>query len=156
MCRLAEMLTESKGRDTLTLRSVERQVSLFFMACVLLIYNVGSQVEFRQAETAQIGFQLLLGQVGEVVAVRGCAAEKEGAGDDIVNLTGFRAQGAVQGKAEELALFVADEGDRLLKGIDCLDIPSDNLLHRFQPGFDLRSDGFFQGPDDDDFHKMPP
>ena len=63
-------------------------------------------------------------------AVRRCGAKKEVPGDDVVDLAGVRgAEGPVEGKVQELSLLVADEGHRLLEGIDRLDGATDGTLH---------------------------
>ena len=57
-------------------------------------------------------------------------AEEEVPGDDVVDLAGVHgAESPVEWKAQELALFVADEGHRLLEGIDRLDGAADDTLH---------------------------
>ena len=62
--------------------------------------------------------------------VRRRGAEEKIPGNDFVDLAGIRgAESPVEWKAQELALFVADEGYRLLEGIDRLDGATDNALH---------------------------
>lgn len=43
-------------------------------------------------------------------------AEEEGAGDDIVDVSIFIAEGTVEREAKELAFFIADESNGILKG----------------------------------------
>ena len=62
--------------------------------------------------------------------VRRCGAEEEVPGDDVVDLAGVRgAEGPVEREPQELSLLVADEGHRLLKGVDRLDGAADSVLH---------------------------
>lgn len=62
--------------------------------------------------------------------VRRRGAEEKIPGNDFVDLAGIRgAESPVEWKAQELALFVADEGHRLLEGIDRLNGAADDALH---------------------------
>ena len=65
-----------------------------------------------------------------MLTVRRRGAEKEVTGDDVVDLAGIReAEGPVEGERQELPLLMADEGHRLLKGVDRLDGAADSVLH---------------------------
>ena len=84
----------------------------------------------RGAEDLGIPLQLVICEALEVLTVRRCGAEEEVPGDDVVDPAGVRrAEGPVEGKVQELSLLVADEGHRLLEGIDRLDVAADNALH---------------------------
>lgn len=93
-----------------------------------------------------------IGEGGEVFGVGGSGAEEEGAGDDVVDVAGVVAEGAVERETAELAFFVTDEGDGLFKGEEGLDVAVHNLLHGLQGGVDFFDNGFFHRFNDENFH----
>lgn len=65
-----------------------------------------------------------------MLTVRRRGAEKEGPGNDVVDLAGVRgAEGSVEREVQELSLLVADKGHRFLEGIDRLDGATGGALH---------------------------
>ena len=54
--------------------------------------------------------------------------DKEGTGNNIIDFTAVIPQSAVERQPVHLAFFVADNGDRLFKGIDRLNVPANLML----------------------------
>ena len=69
--------------------------------------------------------------------VFGQADNKECTGNNVVDVTVFVTQSAVQRQTFELAFLVADQGNRIVVGIDCLNIAANHALQGFQTGIDL-------------------
>src|SRR4051812_47914034 len=61
------------------------------------------------------------------------AADEEGAADRVVDF----GNSPILREADQLTFLVADEADAVLES-DVLDVASDQLLHRIQPGFDVQ------------------
>ena len=77
----------------------------------------------------------LTGERAEVVF--GQPDNKECTGNNVVDVTVFVTQSAVQRQTFELAFLVADQGNRIVVGIDCLNIAANHALQGLQTGIDL-------------------
>ena len=90
----------------------------------------------RIFELLRVAVQLLRREAAEILSA--AAADKAGSGDDVQHLpaAGVGVHGPVQGQAVKLALLIADNADRLLKGVEGLDHPAHDFLIAFQRGVD--------------------
>ena len=82
--------------------------------------------------------QLFLAQALEVFCIRRSGAEEERAGDDVVEISIFIPERPVEREAIQFSLFVADQSNRFLKGIDGLYVTVNDLLHGLQSIWNVR------------------
>ena len=90
-------------------------------------FAVDFQKHLRVAEAFLVVEQLFLAQALEVFYIWRSGAEEERAGDDVVEISIFIPERPVEWKAVQFSLFVADQSNRLFKGIDGLNVTANDL-----------------------------
>lgn len=86
---------------------------------------------FRGIEPFPILLDLICSQAGEVIAVSRSTAQEERPEYDVVYLSVLVPQSTIRCQVHQLALIVADQGDRIIE-LDGLDQTAHDFLHRFQ------------------------
>ena len=89
----------------------------------------------RHFEVVRELLHLLYGQRAEAVIRQ--ADYHECSGNNVVDVTVLITQSAVQGQTFQLTFLVADQGNRVFVGINCLDAASDLMLQGLQTGVNL-------------------
>ena len=90
-------------------------------------FAVDVQEHLWAVKTFFIVDQLFLAEALEVFCIRRSGAEEERAGDDVVEISIFIPERPVEWKAVQFSLFVADQSNRLFKGIDGLNVTANDL-----------------------------